>query len=157
MRQLAAHDQRRADFTFCNRLGQGVDEKLRHVAAARRVNMPLGIDTQSIRDALGRVRRSAELGREAGRALREQPHHGHCIDRLRQVRGARVGQREPAGIGDQIERRSGGLRRYGSLGQISATHQDRRRIFDHRSFPPYAAIAPLALRTWVLRTARFFR
>ena len=160
---FAADQQRRPHLAAGDRFGELVDQVLRHVAAVPRVQVPARLDPQARRHAARRVARGAESIGKAMRGVGEQPDHRHGIDRLGDLgRGAGIGQRQAAGLCDQVERRAAPLGGGGDVGHVATADQDGRVVLAHarhlRMNPP-ACRQPVnagrleagPIRTWPAR------
>ncbi len=122
---LAAHDHRRAHPARRDLLGELVDQGLGHVAAVPGVDMTARRQAQPVGDALWRIARSTEPGLEAVRGVLVRAQHRDRVYRPLQSGSARIGQREPAGFGDQVVGRTAAFDRRVEVGQVAATNEDR--------------------------------
>src|SRR5712691_11210475 len=129
--RFAAGDQRRADLAARDRLGEQVHQILRHVAAVPRVNIAGRPQPEPVGDALGRIDRAAELGREAVRSVGEQPQHRHGVDCLGDAAAAGVRERKPARLRGQVEGRTTALDGRRNVGHLAAADQDRGQVLGH--------------------------
>jgi hypothetical protein len=86
------------------------------------------MDAEPLRDGSRRIAGRAELGAKARRRVGEQSQHGHGVDRARKTRSARILEREPCGLGDEIERRAADFDRGRRIRNVAAADKDGQSI-----------------------------